>query len=81
MVIKKAYVAITFVCNSLVNMYLKSGMDSEARAVFDTMASRDEVTWNSLIAGYVTNGLELEAFELSSCPGDSARLPFFFSTV
>lgn len=64
MVIKNSYVSITFVCNSLINMYLKSGMVSEARAVFDSMASRDEVTWNSLIAGYVANGLELEAFEM-----------------
>ncbi|XP_062017055.1 pentatricopeptide repeat-containing protein At2g27610 [Rosa rugosa] len=63
-VIKNGYVAITFLCNSLINMYLKSGMVSEARAVFDSMPSRDEVTWNSLVAGYVTNGLELEAFEM-----------------
>ncbi|XP_004293078.1 PREDICTED: pentatricopeptide repeat-containing protein At2g27610-like [Fragaria vesca subsp. vesca] len=64
MVVKNGYVAITFVCNSLVNMYFKSGMVSEARAVFDGMECRDEVTWNTLIAGYVGNGLELEAFEM-----------------
>ncbi|KAL6199487.1 hypothetical protein ACLB2K_029271 [Fragaria x ananassa] len=64
MVVKNGYVAITFVCNSLVNMYFKSGMVSEARAVFDGMECRDAVTWNTVIAGYVGNGLELEAFEM-----------------
>ncbi|XP_050369459.1 pentatricopeptide repeat-containing protein At2g27610 isoform X2 [Argentina anserina] len=64
MIVKNGYVVIRFVCNSLINMYLKSGMVSEARAVFDGMECRDEVTWNSLIAGYVGNGLELEAFDM-----------------
>lgn len=64
MVIKNGFESITFVCNSLINMYLKSGIVKDAKAVFDCMPNRDAVTWNSLIAGYVINGLDLEAFEM-----------------
>ncbi|KAM1310045.1 hypothetical protein PS2_006679 [Malus domestica] len=64
MVIKKGFESIMSVCNSLINMYLKSGIVRDSRAVFDGMESRDAVTWNSLIAGYVMNGFDLEAFEM-----------------
>ncbi|BBN69683.1 Tetratricopeptide repeat-like superfamily protein [Prunus dulcis] len=42
----------------------QSGIVKDAKAVFDCMPNRDAVTWNSLIAGYVINGLDLEAFEM-----------------
>ncbi|KAB1227226.1 hypothetical protein CJ030_MR1G007859 [Morella rubra] len=64
MVIKSGFDSTIFVCNSLINMYSKSGMVRDARAVFDCMDNRDEVSWNGMVAGYLANGLELEALEM-----------------
>lgn len=64
MVIKNGFELTTYVGNSLVNMYSKSGMVIDARAVFDDMEIKDVVSWNGMIAGFVTNGLDLEALEL-----------------
>eukprot|EP00257_Ricinus_communis_P018813 XP_015577625.1 pentatricopeptide repeat-containing protein At2g27610 isoform X1 [Ricinus communis] len=64
MVIKNGFEATIFVCNSLINMYSKSGMVKNAKAVFDNMVTRDAISWNSMVAGYVANGLYLEAIEM-----------------
>ncbi|WMV55909.1 hypothetical protein MTR67_049294 [Solanum verrucosum] len=64
MVIKCGFEATTSVGNSLINMYLKSGMVREATAVFEGMGDRNEVSWNGMIAGLVTNGLYSEALKL-----------------
>lgn len=61
---KSGFESNLFVCNSLINMYSKSGIVREARVVFDSMENRNAVTWNGMIAGYVTNGMDLEAFKL-----------------
>ncbi|XP_074586073.1 pentatricopeptide repeat-containing protein At4g35130, chloroplastic [Curcuma longa] len=45
-----------FICNSLVAMYLKIGFVEDAENVFDEMPVRDDVSWNSLVNGYVSNG-------------------------
>ncbi|KAK0606115.1 hypothetical protein LWI29_034249 [Acer saccharum] len=45
------------VCNSLVDMYAKCMDVKSARRVFDEMVERDLWTWNSMISGYVSNGL------------------------
>lgn len=42
--------------NALINFYSKLGVSHDAELVFDTMMNRDEVTWNSLIAGNSQNG-------------------------
>jgi pentatricopeptide repeat protein len=46
------------------NMYLKCGLVEEAKAVFCGMETRDMVSWNTLMAGLVLNGCELEALRL-----------------
>ncbi|EXB38470.1 hypothetical protein L484_022371 [Morus notabilis] len=84
MVIKSGYESSTFVCNSLINMYSKSSMIKDARAVFDIMESRDVVTWNSIIAGYVTNGLDLEAFRMfysMNLTGEKLTQPLFVTLI
>ncbi|KAF8728906.1 hypothetical protein HU200_018202 [Digitaria exilis] len=45
-----------FVCNALIDVYGKLGMLEEARWVFDGMALRDLVTWNSIISAYEQGG-------------------------
>ncbi|XP_024536100.1 pentatricopeptide repeat-containing protein At4g39530-like [Selaginella moellendorffii] len=53
-----------FVMNSLVDMYSKCGSLLDARMVFDRMAWRTVVSWNSLILGYAERGEEELAVEL-----------------
>ncbi|XP_021845477.1 pentatricopeptide repeat-containing protein At2g27610 [Spinacia oleracea] len=63
-VIKSGFEYFNPVANSLINMYAKSGMVREARDIFAIMESKDVVSWNGMIAGLVTNGLDKEALEL-----------------
>eukprot|EP00250_Pteridium_aquilinum_P010003 c19084_g1_i1 orf=1223-2404(+) len=46
-----------FVGNSLVDMYSKCNCLSEAWEVLDDLPTRDEVSWNSLLASYAELGL------------------------
>ncbi|KMZ64679.1 Pentatricopeptide repeat protein [Zostera marina] len=55
-----------FVATATVDMYSKSGCMSKARMVFDGMIDRDEITWNTMVAGYSSNGLPMEALSLFS---------------
>ncbi|CAJ1974737.1 unnamed protein product [Sphenostylis stenocarpa] len=52
------------VCNALISFYLKVGQMREAEALFWTMDSRDLVTWNTIVAGYTSNGEWLKALHL-----------------
>lgn len=52
------------VCNSLIDMYSKSGDVGSGRRVFEEMVERDVLTWNSMISGYVCNGFLEIAVEL-----------------
>ncbi|KAE8789817.1 pentatricopeptide repeat-containing protein [Hordeum vulgare] len=53
-----------FVCAGVVDMYAKCGCVDDARAVFDGIAVRDAVVWNSMIAAYGQNGRPMEALAL-----------------
>ena len=50
--------------NSLLNMYSKCGSMNEAQSIFDTMQSKDIISWNAMIAGYGQNGDARKALEL-----------------
>lgn len=53
-----------FVLNALVDMYSKCGDIQKARKVFDNMTSRDSVSWNSMLVGYIRHGLPQEALDI-----------------
>lgn len=56
---------LSSVNNGLIDTYCKCGGVAAARRIFEEMpASRDPVTWGSMISGYVNNGLFSEALEL-----------------
>ncbi|XP_024534843.1 pentatricopeptide repeat-containing protein At4g13650 [Selaginella moellendorffii] len=50
--------------NALVNMYSKCQSLEDARKVFDSMAQKDVVSWNSIISAYTQSGHLGEAVEL-----------------
>ncbi|KAK1421506.1 hypothetical protein QVD17_23895 [Tagetes erecta] len=50
-----------YINSSLVNVYAKCGLTSEALKVFDEMESHDEVSWTSMICGLSQNGQGKEA--------------------
>lgn len=63
-VIKFGLCGDVFVQNSLINLYSTCGLPSFARKMFDEMANRDVVSWNSMIIGYLRNGDLDEALNL-----------------
>jgi pentatricopeptide repeat protein len=52
-----------FLGSALVDMYAKCGDLQTARKVFDQVAARNVICWNTLIAGYVQEGKGKEALE------------------
>lgn len=50
--------------NSLINLYVKCGRLSVACQLFDSMRLRNVVSWSSLMAGYLHEGLALEVLGL-----------------
>ncbi|XP_058730685.1 pentatricopeptide repeat-containing protein At1g11290, chloroplastic-like [Vicia villosa] len=50
--------------SSVINFLVKTGDLDEARVVFDGMPDRDVVCWNSIIGGYVQEGLFKEAVQM-----------------
>lgn len=52
--------------NSLIFMYSKCGSMSDAKSVFDGMAERDLVSYNTLVAGFAAHGHGREAVKLLS---------------
>ncbi|KAJ7290913.1 hypothetical protein O6H91_Y025600 [Diphasiastrum complanatum] len=53
-----------FVGSSLVNMYAKCGGLDDARQVFEKLPRKDVVMWNTLLSGYIQNGLSHKALRL-----------------
>ncbi|KAI5078178.1 hypothetical protein GOP47_0008002, partial [Adiantum capillus-veneris] len=49
---------------TLVDMYVKCGKVKEARVVFDSLPFCDEVSWSTMIAGYIQHGHGFPALDL-----------------
>ncbi|KAF5182526.1 Pentatricopeptide repeat-containing protein [Thalictrum thalictroides] len=52
------------VANTFMDAYAKSGNMPSARAIFEDLPSRDVISWNTLIAGYVLHGCPYVAMDL-----------------
>ncbi|GKD86498.1 pentatricopeptide repeat-containing protein, partial [Tanacetum coccineum] len=50
--------------SSLVDMYAKCGLVDLARAVFDTLNSKNPISWTAMISGYAQSGQKAEAVKL-----------------
>ncbi|PKA50785.1 Pentatricopeptide repeat-containing protein [Apostasia shenzhenica] len=44
-------------CNALMNMYSRCGSIDDAESIFETMRSRDLISWNTIIAAFAHHGL------------------------
>ncbi|KAH6779838.1 Tetratricopeptide repeat superfamily protein [Perilla frutescens var. hirtella] len=55
---------LLFGANNYLMDLLKSGRVDDARKMFDEMPQRDEVTWNTMIAGYGSSGRLVDARKL-----------------
>lgn len=53
-----------FITSSLLDMYAKCGVLTDGRRLFDGLASKDIVSWNTMITGYGKHGDGLEAIKL-----------------
>lgn len=49
---------------TLIDMYVRCGKVNEARFVFDSLPSHDEVTWGTMISGYAMHGHGFPALKL-----------------
>lgn len=63
-VVRYGYFDDGFVLNALVDMYAKCGDIVKARKVFDRIASKDLVSWNTMVTGYIHHGLLAKAMEI-----------------
>ncbi|KAL6962292.1 hypothetical protein U1Q18_037249 [Sarracenia purpurea var. burkii] len=52
------------VSTSIIDFYCKCGFVENGRKQFDQMINPDEVSWNSMLIGYATNGYGIEALKL-----------------
>ncbi|VVB12553.1 unnamed protein product [Arabis nemorensis] len=71
-VLKSGFGDCNSVANSLLAFYLKKETVESARKVFDEMTERDVISWNSMINGYISNGLAeqgLSVFVRMLCSG------------
>ncbi|TXG47647.1 hypothetical protein EZV62_026941 [Acer yangbiense] len=62
--LKLGYGCYSNVVNSLITFYFKCGKVDNARKLFDEMNDRDVVSWNSMISGFVANGLAEKGLEI-----------------
>lgn len=62
--VKRGYDAETFVCGSLVDMYVKNGDLHSAKSIFSQVSNPDLKCWNSMLGGYSHHGMAVEAFQL-----------------
>ncbi|XXG49771.1 hypothetical protein AAC387_Pa02g3849 [Persea americana] len=53
-----------FVCNSLVEMYIKCGCLNSAFKIFNRISAKNDVSWSTMIGGYVRRGLSSDALQL-----------------
>ncbi|KAM7529688.1 hypothetical protein LguiB_033098 [Lonicera macranthoides] len=62
--IRRSFISDTQLCNTLLDMYAKSGKISNALLVFKGMPRKDVVSWTSMIDAYGSHGHGVEALEL-----------------
>ena len=62
-------------CNAMIFMYSRCGSMEDAKRVFQEMATRDVVSYNTLISGFAAHGHAMEAINLMSAMKDECIKP------
>ncbi|XP_073043803.1 pentatricopeptide repeat-containing protein At3g26782, mitochondrial [Primulina eburnea] len=75
-VIKRGLDSVLVVGNTLIEAFAKCDTVEFSRKVFDDMDERDLISWNSMIAVCVQNGLAVEAIEVFRLMVTSAELEY-----
>ncbi|MBA0624352.1 hypothetical protein Godav_009726 [Gossypium davidsonii] len=65
-IIKPAFDSNVIVGSALIDMYAKCGVLNAAREVFDSLTSKNLVSWNTMLTGYAQHGFAREALEIYS---------------
>lgn len=53
-----------WICNTVLTMYFQTGRYKDAEKMFRSMPQKDLITWNSMMAGYVSGGKCLDALRV-----------------
>lgn len=59
-ILKLGFGSYSAVVNTLISFCFKCGRSSSGQKLFDEMCERDVISWNSMISGYVANGLAVK---------------------
>nr|GLL41181.1 putative pentatricopeptide repeat-containing protein At3g23330 [Ipomoea trifida] len=72
-----------FIGSSLIDMYANCTLVEDAYWVFCELAEKDDVSWNSIIAGFVQNGMFDEGLKLfrEMLAANKEPLPVSFSSI
>jgi len=73
--IRRAIMHDVFVGSALIDMYAKCGKIRDSRLCFDTMPTRNLVTWNVIIGGYAMHGKHEEAMRMFVLMQKSGQKP------
>ncbi|GMP68373.1 hypothetical protein CsSME_00028009 [Camellia sinensis var. sinensis] len=63
-IMKPGFDSNVVVGSALIDMYAKCGRLSDAQRVFDNLASKNLVSWNTMLVGYAQHGFGREALEI-----------------
>ncbi|RVW77859.1 Pentatricopeptide repeat-containing protein, mitochondrial [Vitis vinifera] len=65
--------------SSLVDMYAKCGLPDIGRVVFDSISSKNSISWTAMISGYAQSGRKLDA--ISAIPENASEEFTFLDSI
>lgn len=80
-VLKSSYYINVFVANALIAMYARFGKMGEAANIFYNMDDWDTISWNSMLSGFVQNGLYHEALQFYHEMRDAGQKPDLVAVI